>query len=260
MITDAAGSKHVGKALGFAGSFITAGIITGPAVAGILLELLGYWPAWSVPLALLVLDFIARLAMVESPKTSKTSSHEAAPNQNDTDVDNDEDARLMETTLQDDREAAEEVKETATRGFWGVMFREKRVYGAVLNVIAFAMVYSGFDATLPLHLRDAFGWNSAHIGSIFLTLQVPAMFLSPFVGWSRDRVGLRWPTTIGWGLTAPLLWFSGVPGPDNFLGVGAGSRGQAAFVCSMIGIGVVLSFARGAGTFQLTSEWTVQRF
>ena len=84
------------------------------------------------------------------------------------------------------------------------------------------------------------------------------MFLSPFVGWLRDRVGLRYPTTLGWGLTAPLLWFSGVPGPDNWLGVGAGSRGQAAFVCCMVGIGIVLSFARGAGTFQLTSEFNVE--
>lgn len=41
MLTDAAGSKHMGKALGFAGSFITAGIVTGPAAAGVMLDWLG---------------------------------------------------------------------------------------------------------------------------------------------------------------------------------------------------------------------------
>ena len=41
MLTDAAGSKHMGKALGFAGSFITAGIVTGPAVAGAMLDWFG---------------------------------------------------------------------------------------------------------------------------------------------------------------------------------------------------------------------------
>ena len=254
MLTDATSSGNIGKALGFAGSFITAGIITGPAIAGVLLEVLGYWPAWSVPLALLVICFISRLAMVEVPKTSKANSHEGVPVQIETDVDHDASAPLLEADPHEDRETVEETKTTPARGFWGVMLRQGSVYAAIFNVIAFAMVVSGFDATLPIHLRDAFGWTSAPIGSIFLALQIPGMFLSPFVGWLRDRIGLRWPTTLGWGLTAPLLWFSGVPGRDNFLGVGAGPRGQGAFVGCMIAIGIVLSFARGAGTFQLTSE------
>jgi hypothetical protein len=257
MLTDATSKGNVGKALGFAGSFITAGIITGPAIAGVLLEFLGYWPAWSVPLALLVLCFISRLVMVEVPKTSKADSGEAVSFHVDRGVEHDESAPLLEVDQHDDRERVEETKTPPVRGFWGIMLRQGTVYAAIFNVIAFAMVVSGFDATLPIHLRCAFGWTSAPIGSIFLALQIPGMLLSPFVGWLRDRIGLRWPTTLGWGLTAPLLWFSGVPGTDHFLGVGAGPRGQAAFVGCMIGIGVVLSFARGAGTFQLTSESSI---
>lgn len=254
MLTDAAGSKHVGKALGFAGSFITAGIIMGPAIAGVLLELLGYWPAWSVPLALLLICFISRLAMVEVEKTSKAQTEEARPSQIETHGDQNEDAPLLSTQQYDGLEATEEIKAPSTRGFWGVVLREGSVYAALFNIVAFAMLLSGFDATLPLHLRDAFGWTSAPIGSIFLALQVPGMLLGPFIGWLRDRIGLRYPTSLGWGLTAPLLWFCGVPGPDNFLGVGAGPRGQAAFVTAMIGTGIVLSFARGSGTFQLISK------
>ena len=102
MITDAAGSKHLGKALGFSGSFITAGIITGPAVAGVMLELLGYWPAWLVPLVLLVICFIARLAMVEERKTSKTVSE---------DVERDENAALLDAERSGARERAVDVEE-----------------------------------------------------------------------------------------------------------------------------------------------------
>lgn len=148
--------------------------------------------------------------------------------------------------------ATNETKGSA-RTFWSIMFRRGQTYAAIFNVIAFAMVLSGFDATLPIHLRNTFGWSPAPIGSIFLGLQIPSMFLSPFVGWMRDRIGLRWPTTIGWALCAPLLWFSGVPGDDDFLGVGSGTRGQAAFVATIIGIGIASSFVRGAGTFQLTT-------
>ena len=258
MLTDAAGSKHLGKALGFAGSFITAGIITGPTIAGVLLEFFGYWPAWSVPLALLAIDFIARLAMVEEPKSPKTECSSA--DQDGTGHGRGEDAPLLEGQNSGATETTEEAKRVPTRGFWSIMLRQGSVYAAIFNVIAFSMVVSGFDATLPIHLRDAFGWTSAPIGSIFLALQIPAMCLSPFVGWMRDRIGLRYPTSLGWGLTAPLLWFAGVPGPDNFLGVGAGSKGQGAFIASMIGVGIVLSFARGAGTFQLTSKSTSDKF
>lgn len=80
------------------------------------------------------------------------------------------------------------------------------------------------------------------------------MCLAPFIGWLRDRIGLRWPTTIGWALTAPLLWFSGVPGDSDFLGIGADRRGQGVFVATIIAIGICSSLVRGAGTFQLTCE------
>ena len=259
MLTDAAGSKHVGKALGFAGSFITAGIITGPAIAGVLLEFLGYWPAWSVPMALLIVDFIARLAMVEETKSPKAVPRENGTVPSATSGDENEDAPLIEAGPHDGEQPLEEIKTAPTRGFWGIMFRQASVYAAIFNVIAFSMMLGGFDATLPLHLRRTFGWTSAPIGSIFLALQVPGMFLAPFVGWLRDRYGLRWPVSLGWVLSAPLVWFLGVPSPDNFLGVGAGSKGQAAFVACMISMGIVLSFARGAGTFQLTSKSSIYR-
>ena len=197
MITDAAGPKHLGKALGFSGSFITAGIITGPAIAGILLDLLGYWPAWSVPLALLLVDFIARLAMIEA-QTSSASRRSSTAVQHDPDVEQEETRALLQANSRNDTGSAEEPKARSKRGFYGVMFRQGSVYAALFNVAAFSTIVGGFDATLPIHLRAAFGWSSAPIGSIFLALQIPAMLLSPFVGWLRDRIGLRWPTTLGW--------------------------------------------------------------
>lgn len=247
MLTDVAGKKHQGKALGIAGSFITAGIIMGPAVSGALLQWVGYWPAWSVPLTLLAVDFVARLAMADVPKLSIPA--EGGPDTSHAEsLQQDENAPL----LAEPSDCIEEVKTRPTRGFYSIMLRNPQVYAAIFNVIAFSTVLSGFDATLPVHLRDVFGWSPAPIGSIFLGLQIPAMFMSPFVGWLRDRIGLRWPTTLGWLFTAPLLWFTGVPGDSDFLGIGSDARGQSAFVACIISIGFIWSFVRGAGTFQLT--------
>lgn len=259
MLTDAAGSKNLGKALGFSGSFITAGILSGPVVSGAFLQWFGYWPAWSVPLAFIAICFVARLAILEDapPEKSKTSNIQTeaqADARNET-------SPLLSPEANTEIEGAAhppgEIKDPATRGFYTIMFSQGATYAALFNVIAFSMIISGFDTTLPLHLREEFGWRPAPIGSIFLAIQIPSMFLGPFVGWLRDRIGLRWPTTLGWALSAPLFWFLGVPGKDYFLGVGNGPGGQAAFVATTMGIGLVWSFTRGAGTFQLTSELTV---
>jgi MFS family permease len=253
MLTDAAGSKHLGKALGFSGSFITAGVLSGPVVSGMFLQWLGYWPAWSIPLALIAICFVARVAIIEEaqPEQTKTSTHVAKAQSQA------ERSPLLSPDASSSTQAAapsrEEAKAPSSRGFYSIMFSKGSTYAALLNVTAFSMIISGFDTTLPIHLREEFGWRPAPIGSIFLGIQIPSMILGPFVGWLRDRIGLRWPTTLGWALSTPLFWFLGVPGKDNFLGVGDGPKGQAVFVATMLGIGIIWSFVRGAGTFQLTS-------
>lgn len=166
MLTDAAGAKHMGKTLGLAGSFITAGVIMGPAVSGVLLQWLGYWAAWAVPLGLLGVDFLARLAMVEEERTSAasegrgSSSGTGAVDGDREEEEEDESAPLLVGDVVPD----EEVKKRQRRGFYRIVLSNGTAWAAMLNVVAFAMILSGFDATLPLHLRDAFGWGPAPIG------------------------------------------------------------------------------------------------
>lgn len=195
---------------------------TGPVVSGALLQWTNYWTAWAAPLALLGVCFVARFAMLEERPSEKTR-----PAAED-DETADETAPLMTTHTSNGGQTvtdSEENKASPTRGFYSIMFSRGSTYAALLNVTAFSMIISGFDTTLPVHLRDEFGWRPAPIGSIFLGIQVPSMIMAPFVGWMRDRIGLRWPTAIGWLCSAPLFWFLGVPSQDGFLGVGAGRLG-----------------------------------
>ncbi|KAM3420866.1 hypothetical protein BST61_g4105 [Cercospora zeina] len=250
MLAESAGSKHTGKILGLANSFVTGGIITGPAVSGVLLEWLGYWVAWSVPLGLLLIDLVARWAMIDvrPDKKAKLDVSGAAP-PTEEGTEQGEDSPLLQAASP----ANEEIVEKPARGFYSVILRYGGAWAAMANVVAFGIIMSAFDATLPLHLRDVFGWGPASTGSLFLGLQIPAMLTAPLIGWLRDRIGLRWPTSIGWLITAPLLWFTGVPDKSNFLGVGDGVAGERAFVATIVGIGLTTSLMRGAGAFQLTS-------
>jgi MFS family permease len=66
-VAETVGDDSVGSVMGIVTSFAHAGIISGPMVSGFLFGLAGYWAAWSVPLAVLTVDIIARLIMVERP-------------------------------------------------------------------------------------------------------------------------------------------------------------------------------------------------
>ncbi|KAE8382676.1 major facilitator superfamily domain-containing protein [Aspergillus bertholletiae] len=257
-LTDNVGLDHMGKALGTAMAFVTAGQLCGPTVAGTLLELVGYWPTWSAPLLVLCLDIVARLLMIERrelPLDQPKSAKLAAPRE----PEECERAPLLPPSSHADESrdyhavTNEAEQPRSSRSFYRIMFGDARIVASVTNTLLFATLISAFDATLPLHLRDAFQWNTLSVGMVFLSLQVPSICLGPLVGWLRDRTGARGPATIGWALTAPLLWLLGVPGEKRFPWASAETNGEAIFITGLISIGIVFTLIRGAGTMQLVA-------
>ncbi|KAJ5309977.1 Aldolase [Penicillium atrosanguineum] len=241
-LTDNVKPDHIGKVLGTAMSFVIAGIITGPMVSGALLQLVGYWAAWSAPLLLLAVGFIARLLMLEKNDMQVATSEHASIDE--------QEALLGANICNSKPDLEQQCPAPPSLGFYRIVLCNIRIIAGLLNTVMFSMILSGFDATLPLHLQRVFHWGTLPIGIIFLGLQVPGMALGPVVGWLRDRVGLRNPTTIGWILIAPLLWMLGIPGTgvdwaDNE------ANGQVIFIIGVVGIGSVAPLVRGAGTFQL---------
>ncbi|KNG89003.1 hypothetical protein ANOM_002422 [Aspergillus nomiae NRRL 13137] len=257
-LTDNVGLDHMGKALGTAMTFVTAGQLSGPLVAGALLELVGYWPTWSAPLLVLCLDIIARLLMIEGrelPLDRPDSPKLTAPRE----PEESERAPLLPPSSDtnespDYNTVAPETEQVGSSGsFYRIILRDIRVVASVANTLIFATLIAAFDATLPLHLRDVFHWNTLSVGMIFLSLEVPSMCLGPLVGWLRDRAGARWPATIGWALIAPLLWLLGVPGEKKFSWASPETNGEAIFITSLVSIGIAFTLVRGAGTMQLVA-------
>ncbi|GMF70106.1 unnamed protein product [Aspergillus oryzae] len=258
-LTDNVDLDHMGKAMGTAMAFVTAGQLSGPIVAGALLEWVGYWPTWSAPLLVLCLDIIARRLMIERrelPLDDRPRSPKlAAPH----DPEESERAPLLPSTPTNESPDYNAVPTEAeqvgpSRSFYRIMIGDIGVVASVANTLIFATLISAFDATLPLHLRDTFHWNTLSVGMIFLSLQVPSMCLGPLVGWLRDRAGARWPVTIGWALSAPLLWLLGVPGEKMFPWASPETNGEAIFITGLVTIGIVFTLIRGAGTMQLVGE------
>lgn len=254
-LVDNVDGGNKGKVTGTAMSIVGTGIFAGPMVSGILLELFGYWPAWSAALLLLSVDFFARLVMIDNRSAVPISSD----SNSDADADSNEPESQERTALladqQSDTHSTTDGQKTDTdpespRGFYSVMLRNPQIIASIFNTLIMSTVLASFDTTLPLHVRAVFGWGSLPVGLLFLGLNLPAIVLGPAIGWTRDHLGLHWPTTIGWALTTPLLWLMAVPGEELPWGK-LEKGGQGVFIGAIVGLGFAFALTRGAGSFQM---------
>jgi MFS family permease len=252
--------KNLGASMGMAMSFVTAGMVGGPTVSGALLELFGYWTAWSLPLAVLALDIIARLVMIEPRPDFLTSTSNNGMKSSDTPIPNNEAPEESTALLSDAPSTVNQIdfevedKGDQKREFYKAMLSDARVLVSLANVLVVASLMSGINNTLPVHLRDAFGWKSFLISMMFFCLQVPNIVLSGPAGWLRDRLGLRGPTTFGWIATVPLVFLLGIPGDAHFPWAGGDAAGKSIFTSSLLALGSVLPLVRGVGAVQLACE------
>jgi hypothetical protein len=97
------------------------------------------------------------------------------------------------------------------------LLASRRLLAALWGTLAVASLFSGLEATLPLHTAAAFGWRSAGAGLVFVPLSATA-FLGPAVGRACDRHGggggTRAPTVAGFALLLPAFAaLRGVTGP-----------------------------------------------
>jgi MFS family permease len=249
--------KHLAQSMGTAMSFVTAGIVGGPTVSGALLQLFGYWAAWSLPLIVLVLDIIARLVMIEPgleyPKIDSLSKP-AAPSVPSNGSPEESTALLPDTLSTAIPDDPVESKHDLKQEYYRAMLSEPRVLTALANVVVVSSLMSGINNTLPVHLRQAFGWKSLLISTMFFCLQVPNIVLSGPSGWLRDRIGIRGPTVFGWLAMIPLLLLLGMPGDAHFPWAGGHAAGKSIFTSSLIALGSILPLVRGVGAVQLACE------
>ncbi|KAJ5974607.1 hypothetical protein N7481_011817 [Penicillium waksmanii] len=249
MLTDCAKEGQVGRMMGLSMSIVLSGTVGGPTVAGALLQWAGYWPAWSVPIGLILINIVARVITQDLPKPSATST---PPSRSGISTDGqDSPTRDVETaetspllsqlvgahdTMCEDKDDPQD----AEVSFYYEMLGDCRVLASISTTILYSILIAGFNTTLPVHLRTIFNWGPSNVGIMFLVLRVPAIILGPLMGWARDHIGLRYPTTLGWVLLAPLMLFLAIPtGPEN--------HGKAFYVTCLACIGFVTTLVQGAG-------------
>jgi hypothetical protein len=238
-------------------------MLSGPTVAGFLLEKTGYWPTWSSVLGVLALDIFMRLVMIECPKEVDSKFDSAIDEASDSST---------SSTLQDEESAllsgdtATSYASLGTKSpspnnsaffFYKVILSQPRVIVALTTYLLHSSLIASLDATVPIHVKRAFGWGSFPAGLLFLGLQLPSIFLSPLCGWLRDKIGTRYPTTAGLLLMSPLLWLLGAASEHIFPWGRSIDLSRGIYVLAMIGIGCAGNLLKSVGPVELNCKYFI---
>lgn len=243
-------AEQLGKIYGFVTIAIGVGTSGGPLVAGVLFDLGGYWVAWSSVLFVIVFDVILRCLMLERSRDTSEPAHTERNGQ-----DPEREALLPPSTDPDPQVSSQAVSEKTGIQFYLCLCNNGRFVGGVVSYFCYAVLTASFDTTLPLHVRDAFHWGSLPAGLLFGAFQGPAVFFSVPVGWLKDRVGTRHPTTIGFALLVPLMWLIGVPGDERFPWAREEEIGSIIYSVAVLCIGIVICLLNGVGMMEATRKF-----
>ncbi|OJJ51223.1 hypothetical protein ASPZODRAFT_87332 [Penicilliopsis zonata CBS 506.65] len=204
VVVDTVGQDRVGAAMGIVSTAMTVGTVTGPFLGGIIVTRAGYHAVLLMAIALIVLDIVLRLAMIE-PQSAPQRPDDV---QGLLDV-SDQDGVAgygspgASQDLERNDESISQEKHAALPGIVRLMCSS-----SLLIVLGSATVnacyFTAFDTVLPLYVMKIFGWGPQGIGFCFIPLFAPS-FLSPVIGHAVDRVGARTVASVGFLLDFPAF-------------------------------------------------------
>ncbi|KAK0113906.1 hypothetical protein ONS95_014149 [Cadophora gregata] len=254
-------SDRMGQAMGLVTMAASVGTSAGTMLAGVLLELIGYWPTWSTAFALLAVDAVLRLLMIEAKRELNISSpapSEAASLLSQESLDENRCTYHTVTNLPTKPSPSYSEKEKSGLSFYLFVLRQRRFLGGITSFISYSMIIASFDTTLPLHVRDAFNWGSLQAGLLFLALQGPGILLGPLAGSLKDKVGTRSPAAVAFFVIGPAILIMGVPGAGEGRWAwqqwfDKGVRGEVVFTVGMLVVGCMIPLLSGVGVLELTA-------
>jgi Major Facilitator Superfamily len=242
-----------------------------PTIGGILYGKTGYIGVFGVGIAVIVVDLIMRLFVIEKKTAAKyikstAISVEQQGNGNPSDHDRNREpnsasertALLKDGTTphQDPASHQQDVNTyilPSSPSNW--LTRKMPILTIIHNPSLLASLFTGhvqalliasFDSTIPTVSAAYFSFDSFQTGLLFFALGGPFFAFGPIAGWWVDRWGTKWPATIGFlGLVPVLVCLRFVsPSPEDGEG-GATMIALYAVLLVLAGIGITAVGAPG---------------
>jgi len=203
LLTDTVGPAGIGQAVGVIGIPMSIGPIFGPLLGGVVYAQGGYYAVFGLMFAMLGLDAVLRLVMIEKRVAQKWLEAEAVQPSETSDIRPESNPPASPTPCTESSEDSNTMAENGDKRTNGVpppssQILHDRLPGIIRLLLSFRMLVSltggllqsslnvAFDSTLPLIVNELFGWQQTGQGLIFLTLLLPSL-LQPVFGAITDR-------------------------------------------------------------------------
>ncbi|MCJ1462223.1 hypothetical protein MMC07_000823 [Pseudocyphellaria aurata] len=245
MLVDTVGENRMAAAIGYISLATVGGLVTAPVLGGLLYERRGYYSIFMVALALIALDGLLRLLVIEQGSAAQwhgkdfsggygtfevmCSRHERImPSENSWRYG--VDSASLQSELSRDTDSSDTDSDDVdsvfcdglvTPGFMLpsspllTLLLSPRLLVALWGCFAQTLLLTGLQGVLPLFVQKTFGWNSFYAGLMFFFLFSPTLAV-PLIDRLSDRFGPRYIATVGFTVaTAPvaLLLLTSYPIP-----------------------------------------------
>ncbi|KAL0262656.1 hypothetical protein SLS55_001626 [Diplodia seriata] len=227
LLVETVGSDNMGAVIGSLQiySLMTVGGLISPVLGGILYRKTGYAGVFGVSIAIVIIDFIMRLLVIERkvavqyeqhetgtakpPYGPGSMSRETAPFPiNDT---NENTPLLGRQNPNPDPRYRLSAKHLSKKSFLArhmpvlILLSNTRLLTALLVGFIQALLMGTFDSTIPVAAKEYYGFNSLRAGLLFLSLGCFDLFIGPLAGWAVDRFSPRVVAVLGYAWLTPVL-------------------------------------------------------
>ena len=201
LLTDTVGAAGIGQAVGIIGIPMSIGPIVGPLLGGVIYAHGGYYGVFGLMFAMLGVDTLLRLVMIERKVAQKWLEDETVQPRTS-------DKHLESGTLKSSIPCVEMSPTSCTVAESGDKIKDQeapttpsrhrhlppklrlllsfRMSVALIGGLLQSSLNVAFDSTLPLIVNSLFGWEQTGQGLIFITILLPSL-LQPVFGAITDR-------------------------------------------------------------------------
>ncbi|KAK8163284.1 major facilitator superfamily domain-containing protein, partial [Phyllosticta citribraziliensis] len=207
LLVETVGSENLGSVIGSIYSLMTVGGLISPVLGGALYRHTGYTGVFGVSLAVVVVDFVMRLLVIEPKElvkydvdcsASKNVNGQPRESESPSPSPPTERTPLLPSSNSSNRSLDDSYVLPPESTFLirhvpilSLLGRSPRLATALFVGFVQALLMGTFDSTLPVAAKELFGFNSLRAGLLFLSLGTFDLIVGPAAGWAVDKLGPR---------------------------------------------------------------------
>ena len=206
LLVDTVGHKDIGQAVGWLSLSISVANLVSPLLGGVVYARAGYYAVYYMAIALIVVDIILRLLLIERKTAKKwqTSDEEIQERLPGSPHSSEAETSVPTNNLPATVSSPLSKKKRFSTPLVVSLLSSYRLLSAIWCAFAISLLLTAWDAVLPLRVYNLFGWSSLGAGLIFLPLLLPS-FAAPLVGMYSDAHGPRLPVFLCFLLGTPFV-------------------------------------------------------